>query len=120
MTTEALQPSAALDKAADDLQAHLNDPELTHGPWLSMCRGDRLVHAGPRHEHFPPVRVVDEPMSNGANADYIALMHPGIGRHLVELLRDEAADTRIEHETVDTSQRTALLGIAHLINNRPR
>ncbi|MDX3586001.1 hypothetical protein [Streptomyces europaeiscabiei] len=78
MTTAADQ----LRAAARTLRALLADPALTPGPWLSMDRGDRLLWDGEDAETQAPVYVVDEPMSNGANADYIAVMHPDVGHAL--------------------------------------
>jgi hypothetical protein len=82
-----------LRAAARTLRALLADRELTPGPWLSMDRGDRLLWNGEGAEDQAPVYVVDEPMSNGANADYIAVMHPDVGHALADWL-DEEADRR--------------------------
>lgn len=79
-----------LRQAAALLRALLADPELTPGPWLSLDHGDRLLYNGPGAEDEPPVYVVDEPMSNGANADYIEAMHPGVGLALAAWLEDTA------------------------------
>lgn len=87
MTTAADE----LRAAARTLRALLADRELTPGPWLSMDRGDRLLWNGEGAEDKAPVYVVDEPMSNGANADYIAVMHPDVGTALVYWL-EQAAD----------------------------
>lgn len=89
----AVSPADELRTAASKLRARLADPELTPGPWRSMDRGDRLLHDGPGAEDQAPVYVVDEPMSNGANADYIATMHPGVGHALAQLLEETADHT---------------------------
>ncbi|MCX5239758.1 DUF5565 family protein [Streptomyces prunicolor] len=86
----AVGPADELRTAARKLRARLADPELTPGPWLSMDRGDRLLYDGPGADTQPPVYVVDEPMSNGANADYIATMHPGVGHALARLFAETA------------------------------
>lgn len=85
--------SDELRSAASKLRAHLAEPELTPGPWLSMDHGDRLLYDGPGADDKPPMYVVDEPMSNGANADYIAAMHPGVGHALAKLLEEAASHT---------------------------
>ncbi|MYR93065.1 MULTISPECIES: hypothetical protein [unclassified Streptomyces] len=112
-------PEDEIRDAVLDLEAHLDEPELTKAPWLSMCHGDRLVHAGPDHENHPPIRVVDEPMSNGANADYIALMHPGVGRHLADLLHEIAEDSGPELDNRQAIHQAAHK-LATAINNRPQ
>jgi len=83
-------PADELAAAVETLRARLTDPELTPGPWLSLDHGDRLLYDGPGAEDQPPVYVVDEPMSNGANADYIELMHPGVGAALADWLETTA------------------------------
>jgi len=85
-------PADELRAAAATLRALLADRQLTPGPWLSMDRGDRLLWDGPGAEDQPPVYVVDEPMSNGANADYIAVMHPDVGNALADWLDSAAED----------------------------
>jgi hypothetical protein len=83
-------PADELRAAARTLRALLADPELTPDPWLSMDRGDRVLWDGEGAEDQPPVYVIDEPMSNGANADYIAVMHPGVGLAVADWLEAEA------------------------------
>lgn len=61
----------------------------TPGPWVSLDGGDRLIH-DPGHDLDPPVYVVDEPMSNAANAEHIAAMHPGVALALAGWLDAEA------------------------------
>lgn len=100
-------PEEEIREAVLVLEAHLDDPELTKGPWLSTCHGDRLIHARPDHDKHQPIRVVDEPMSNGANADYIALMHPGVGRLLVELLHEIAEDWGLKLDPRQAIQQAA-------------
>ncbi|MFE5996731.1 hypothetical protein ACFQ6C_07535 [Streptomyces sp. NPDC056454] len=112
-------PEDEIRDAVLDLEAHLDEPELTKAPWLSMCHGDRLVHAGPDHENHPPIRVVDEPMSNGANADYIALMHPGVGRLLANLPHEIAEDCGPEPDNRQAIHQAAHK-LATTINNRPQ
>jgi hypothetical protein len=89
-------PASELRTAAAKLRTLLADRQLTPGPWLSMDRGDRVLWDGPGAEDLPPRYVVDEPMSNGANADWIAAMHPGVGTALADWLEHEAAG----HEAV--------------------
>lgn len=81
-------PADELRTAARTLRQLLANPQLTPGPWLSMDRGDRILWDGEGAEDRPPMYVVDEPMSNGANAAYIAAMHPGAGAALAKLLED--------------------------------
>lgn len=57
----------------------------TRGPWLSMDGGDRLVH-DPGHDLDPPEYVVNEPMSNAANAEHIASWHPLVALQVAEFL----------------------------------
>ena len=89
-------PAQELRTAAATLRALLADRQLTPGPWLSMDRGDRVLWDGEGAEDQPPVYVVDEPMSNGANADYIAVMHPDVAREFADLLT-AAADMAAEY-----------------------
>lgn len=72
-------PAARLQAAADHLRTLLANPQLTAGPWLSLDDGDRLLRNQPGDEDAAPIYVVNEPMSNGANAAWIAAMHPGTG-----------------------------------------
>jgi hypothetical protein len=85
-----MTPADEIAAAAATLRALLADRQLTPGPWLSMDRGDRVLWDGEGAEDLPPRYVVDEPMSNGANADYIAVMHPDVGHALAELLETAA------------------------------
>lgn len=101
--------------AARVLRALLADRELTPGPWLSMDRGDRLLWNGEGAEDEAPVYVVDEPMSNGANADYIAVMHPDVGHALVELL-DTAADYVADDSPTHPTHVVRALAVARQIN----
>lgn len=78
-------PADELRAAARTLRSLLADPQLTPGPWLSMDRGDRVLWNGEGAHDQAPVYVVDEPMSNGANADYVAVMHPDVAHALVEV-----------------------------------
>ena len=73
-----------LRPAIAKLYAALNADYLTDGPWDCLDLGDRLVHievSTGAVEH-----VVDEPMSNASNAEYIALMHPPVAEALAALL----------------------------------
>jgi hypothetical protein len=87
-----------------------------------MDRGDRLLWDGEGAEDQPPVYVVDEPMSNGANADYIAVMHPDVGHALANWLETEAATWAGDevHHRCDPKTCTldAALAIARQINGR--
>jgi hypothetical protein len=85
-------PAARLRAAATHLRTLLADPQLTAGPWLSLDHGDRLLRNQPGDEDREPIYVVDEPISNGANADYIEAMHPGVGEALAAWLESAAED----------------------------
>lgn len=85
-----MTPADEINAAARTLRSLLADPQLTPGPWLSMDRGDRLLWDGEGAEDQPPRYVVDEPMSNGANADYIAVMHPDVAHALAAWLETTA------------------------------
>jgi hypothetical protein len=61
----------------------------TGGSWCSLDGGDRLVSFNLAGQEFG--YVVDEPMSNGANAAYIALVHPPVALALAAWL-DQTAD----------------------------
>src|SRR5262245_30580428 len=80
MSTELLR------RAATRLREHAQ--AATPGPWDNLDDGDRLVHLDDNDgfEH-----VIDEPISNAANAAYVALMHPPVALALADLL-DEIAD----------------------------
>jgi hypothetical protein len=84
------EPDARLTAAAARLRTLLARPQLTAGPWLNMDDGDRLLRNQPGDEDTAPIYVVNEPMSNGANAAWIAAMHPGVGLALADWL-DRAA-----------------------------
>lgn len=83
-------PAALLRQAADKLRQLATAEGITPGPWLSMDGGDRLLWDGPGAELLPPRYVVDEPMSNGANAALIATLHPGVAVALAAWLESEA------------------------------
>lgn len=108
-------PAEQLRTAAEKLRALATAPGLTPPPWLSMDRGDRLLWDGPGAEGLPPVRVVDEPMSNGDNADYIALVHPGVGRAVVELLEETAGSVEQDGDVIMDSTADAVLKIARAL-----
>ena len=75
-----------LRAAAEKLRELATADGITPGPWLSMDHGDRLLWDGPGAEDLPPRYVVDEPMSNGANAELIATLHPGVAVALADWL----------------------------------
>lgn len=115
MTTDPT-PADEIRTAAARLRALLAAPELTAGPWLSMDNGDRLLRNQPGDEDDAPIYVVNEPMSNGANAAYIAAMHPGVGAALADWFDFEA-------DLLDTAPHIAVqprteraLAVARLIN----
>lgn len=83
-------PTARLTAAAAHLRTLLTNPQLTPGPWLSLDHGDRLLRNQPGDEDRAPVYVIDEPMSNGANADYIEVMDPVVGVAIVAVLEQAA------------------------------
>ena len=83
-------PTTRLRQAAATIREHLAAPDLTAGPWLSLDNGDRVLRNQPGDEDQAPVYVVNEPMSNGANAAWIALMHPGVGEALAAWLEKAA------------------------------
>lgn len=85
-------PADELRTAATRLRQLLADPQLTPGPWLSMDRGDRLLWNGPGAHDLPPRYVVDEPMSNAANAEWIAAVDPTVGAALANWLESAAED----------------------------
>lgn len=110
-----MKPADELRTAAATLRALLADRQLTPGPWLSMDRGDRVLWNGEGAEDQPPMYVVDEPMSNGANAAYIAAMHPGVGLALAQWLDSLAVINLREHPGMGLDARHAL-AIARAIN----
>lgn len=59
--------------------------KATPGPWASLDGGDRLVAWKPDGDGDFDY-VIDEPIGNADNADYIALMHPGVGLALADFL----------------------------------
>lgn len=63
--------------------------KATPGPWVSLDNGDRLTH-----EHNDGTDdftyVVDEPMSNGANAEHIAAWHPIVALAVADVLANAA------------------------------
>lgn len=68
-------PAETLRRAAKAMRAHA--AAATPGPWTSLNDGDRLIH---EHDDGTDdfTYVVDEPMSNAANAAYIASWHPKV------------------------------------------
>lgn len=92
----------------------------TPGPWVSLDKGDRIIHSA---EPFDYEYVVDEPMSNEHNAAWIALMHPGLAEPLAawldfaaEYWRPEALAMKypirhdLQHRTLEIAR--AILGEA--------
>ncbi|MEV6737914.1 hypothetical protein AB0N14_13665 [Streptomyces sp. NPDC051104] len=79
-------PADELRAAAEKLRAIATHPDVTPGPWLCLDGGDRIIHDGPGIEFGPADYVVDEPVSNSANAELIAAMHPGVGAALADWL----------------------------------
>jgi hypothetical protein len=83
-----LMPAETLSTAAKRLRERATAPNITPGPWLCLDGGDRIIR-------YPGIDdtdyVVDEPTSNSANAEWIALMHPGVGLALADWLEREAA-----------------------------
>jgi hypothetical protein len=84
---EPEQPADTIRRAADLMRTRA--AAATRGPWLSMDGGDRLVH-DPGHDLDPPEYVVDEPMSNAANAEHIAGMDPLVAKATAGLLEQLA------------------------------
>lgn len=72
----------------------------TGGSWCSLDGGDRLVSFS-EDGRTQLDYVVDEPMSNAANAAYIATVHPPVALALAELLdhvSDDYGDERAEEK----------------------
>jgi hypothetical protein len=76
-----------LRRAATSLRAKAT--AATGGTWCSLDGGDRLVAFNLAGQEFG--YVVDEPMSNAANAAYIEMMHPAVAVAVAEWL-DTTAD----------------------------
>lgn len=80
--------------------------DATPGPWTSLDGGDRLIH-----EHDDGFDyVVDEPMSNAANAWYIALMNPLVAVALADWLEAEL----LVHEQAGALALAATSGEVHI------
>lgn len=109
-------PATELRAAVAHLRARLNNPELTPGPWLSMDHGDRLLWDGEGADDLPPRYVVDEPMSNGANADYIAVMHPDVAHALVEVFDAWARMASLDPDLLNRVGGPETLALARQIN----
>lgn len=73
-----------MKRAAEKLRTALAADYLTDGPWECLDGGDRIVHIEPPTGAMEC--VVDEPMSNPSNAEYIALMHPPVAEAMARLL----------------------------------
>lgn len=90
-------PADQLTAAAQKLRHAATADYITPPPWISLDGGDRVIH-DPAHDtgNDPdaPLYVVDEPMDNPSNAEYIALMHPDVGLALADWLDDAAEDAR--------------------------
>jgi hypothetical protein len=109
-------PAADLRTAAEHIRRFATAPGITPPPWLSMDHGDRIVH-DPGHDLDAPIYVVDEPVSNGANGDWIGFMHPGIGLAVAELFDAEAENAEEEGDMFQhTSTSEAAWEIAVAVN----
>ena len=75
-----------LKRAAAKLRDALAADYLTEGPWDCLDGGDRIVHVSASGMDIE--YVVDEPMSNPSNAEYIALMHPPVALALAAWLEN--------------------------------
>jgi hypothetical protein len=82
-------PAELLTSAAKKLRLAATADYITPGPWISLDGGDRLIRDPGSHPGEPQY-VVDEPMNNISNAEYIATVHPGVGLALAEWLDDAA------------------------------
>lgn len=69
-----MDPAKTLTAAAEKLREHATATGITPGPWVSLDGGDRIIR-------YPGIDdldyVIDEPTSNSANAEYIALSSSG-------------------------------------------
>lgn len=86
-----MTPADEIQTAVTKLHKLLTNPQLTPAPWQSTDRGDRILWNGPGADHLPPRYIVDEPMSNHANAEWIAVMHPAVGAAIANWLAATAA-----------------------------
>lgn len=86
-----MTPAEELRAAAAAIHHVLDRPRLTPGPWQSLDGGDRLVRIPIPEDASGTDYVVDEPIENAANAEYIAAMHPGVGAALADWLDVEVA-----------------------------
>ncbi|MGW1998409.1 hypothetical protein [Embleya sp. NPDC001921] len=102
------QPADTIRRAADLMRTRAT--AATRGPWLSMDGGDRLVH-DPGHDLDPPEYVVDEPMSNAANAEHIAGMDPLVAVAVAGLL-EQLARVVDEHGFYGTPAAVLALDVA--------
>jgi len=65
----------------------------TPGPWISLDGGDRLMRdPGLDIDLVVPEYVVDEPMSNAANAEHIAALHPLVATAVADAWEHQADD----------------------------
>jgi hypothetical protein len=84
----------------------------TGGRWESLDNGDRLValHGGSAWSY-----VVDEPISNAANAEHIASWDPPMARAVADLLDDEAqrAERYQSHVVQDGAVNPWVMSIAN-------
>lgn len=100
----------------------------TQGRWESLERGDRLVawRMDPSGEFDDDFEyVVDEPMSNGANAEHIASWDPAVALAVADMLDAEArayevfvgsrrAVGDVRPEVPETTQRALTAALAYL------
>ncbi|MFE7128921.1 hypothetical protein [Streptomyces sp. NPDC057617] len=150
---KAANPADELRQAANDLEALLT---AAHGTTWRVAR-ERNTHpegdGAPQTIGIEPAEkcceydcdVIVQGEISDEDASYIAAMHPGIGHHLVQLLRSTADNHQTERDTPDCPNCgdgcsghkpmdfcttcdepspcnciTTPLAIARLINNRPR
>lgn len=108
-----------LRAARDKILGLLADPDLTEGPWLSLDHGDRLLRDQPGDEDQAPIYVVNEPMSNSANSNWIELMNPALGPVIAELLDERLWIAENDPGAGGTTTDMAAYKLARLINERP-
>jgi hypothetical protein len=90
----------------------------TAGPWESLDDGDRLVAwkldpSGQFDDDFD--YVVDEPISNAANAEHIASWHPGVALAVARWLKC-AADLDPSERHYTAAPRCGMCGDDHVVD----
>ena len=102
-------PADTIRRAIHLLRTHAE--AATPGPWVSLGGGDRLIR---QHDDVDDTDgfdyVVDEPMSNSANAAYIALMNPLVAASLADWLAAEL----LVHEQAGALAAAATSGEVHI------